>query len=320
VKKINSILILMFLGIAAYAQLNVTAALDSSSILIGDQIQLNFRIRQAPNAEYLSADFNASLDSIEQIELLEVKDPINNTDGSISQSILITSFEDGTHPILGIIFSSKVNGKIQKSQSNTVYLKVDPIVIDTTSVDLRPIKDIMEEPIRLSDWIHYILIPLGILLALVLLFLLVRKLTNKKVETPVIEKKVYVPPHITALEKLKKLKEKELWQKGEVKTYYSEISYIAREYLENRYKINALESVTDEIIPDLKSTDISESLQQRLISTLRTSDMVKFAKVKPGIETHESVIKQVEQLVQETQQTIIPSTVEDENLNPEENV
>ncbi|MGK0390242.1 MAG: hypothetical protein ACI94Y_002993 [Maribacter sp.] len=304
----------MFLGIAVYAQINVTAALDSNSILIGDQIQLNFRIKQAPNAEYLSADFNASLDSIKQIELIEVKDPINNEDGSISQSILITSFEDGTHLILGIIFSSKINGRIQKNLSNTVYLRVDPIAIDTTVVDLRPIKDIMEEPVRLSDWIHYILIPLGIVLALILLFFVVRKLTKKEVEAPIIEQIFHIPPHITALEKLKELKKKELWQKGAVKEYYSEISYIAREYLENRYKINALESVTDEIIPELKTKDIPEALQQRLINTLRTSDMVKFAKVKPGIETHESVIKQVEQLVQETQQIIIPSTEEEENV------
>lgn len=311
----------MLLGIVSYAQINVTAALDSSSILIGDQIQLNFRIRQAPNAEYLSADFNASLDSIEQIELLEVKDPINNDDGSITQSILITSFEDGTHPISGIAFSSKVNGQVQKSLSNTVYLKVDPITIDTTAVNLKPIKNIMEEPIRLSDWIHYILIPLGIILALVLLFFLIRKLTKKKVETPVVEKKIYIPPHITALEKIQELKQKELWQKGEIKAYYSEISYIAREYLENRYNINALESVTDEIIPELRNKDMSESLQQRLISNLRISDMVKFAKVKPGIETHDKVIKELEQLVQETQQTIIPSTeTEEENINPEENV
>ena len=317
-KKINSILILMFLGIAAYAQINVTAALDSSSILIGDQIQLNFRIRQAPNAEYLSADFNAALDSIDQIELIEVKDPIDNEDGSISQSILITSFEDGTHPIPGIIFSSKTNGQIQKSLSNTVYLRVDPIAIDTTVVNLMPIKDIMGEPIRLGDWIHYILIPLGIILVLIFLFFLIKKFTKKEGTTTVIEKKIYIPPHITALEKLQELKKKELWQKGEVKAYYSEISYIAREYLENRYNINALESVTDEIIPELKTKYISEALQERLISTLRTSDMVKFAKVKPGIETHESVIKQLEQLVQETQQTIVPNTEEDENLNPED--
>ena len=45
--------------------------------------------------------------------------------------------------------------------------------------------------------------------------------------------------------------------------------------------------------------------------------MVKFAKVKPGIETHENVIRQVEQLVQETQQTVIPN-IEDENLNTED--
>lgn len=317
-KKINSILVFIFISIAIHAQINVTAALDSSSILIGDQIQLNFRIRQAPNAEYLSADFNASLDSIEQIELIEVKDPVNNTDGSISQSILITSFEDGMHPIPGIVFSSKNNGQVQKSLSNTVYLKVDPIAIDTNAVELKPIKDILEEPIRISDWIHYILIPLGIVFALVLLFFLARKLGRKKVETPVIEEKVYIPPHVIALQKLKELKEKELWQKGEVKAYYSEISYIAREYLENRYQINALESVTDEIIPELKNKDIPETLQQRLISTLQTSDMVKFAKVKPSVETHENVIKRIEQLIQETQKVTIPDT-KDENINPEEN-
>lgn len=319
-KKINSIFIFWLLSLSAFAQLNVSAALDSTTILLGDQIQLNFRTTQASSAEYLSADFQGTLDTIDPIELIQVNDPTTTSIGSndvISQSIIITSFENGTHMIPGFSFSSKTGNNSYQSLSNAVYLNVKAIEIDTTkNAALRPIKDIMEEPVRIGDWIHYILIPLAILFVFILMVLLLKKFAKKKKAAPVEEKKVYIPPHVIAFKKIKELKEKELWQKGEVKAYYSEISYIAREYLENRFNINALEAVTNEIIPELKHKEIPEAQQQQLIQTLRTSDMVKFAKVKPTEHTHASVIHNIEQLVKETQQ-IAPPPSED-NQTPEE--
>lgn len=314
-KKITSILVFIVFHLCLQAQIGVTAALDSTNILLGDQVHLNFKITKPSDTKYLSADFQAALDSVEQIELVKVEDPTTTSIGSnevVNQSILITSFEDGTHQIPQFSFSVDKNGRTYEALSNPVYIKVNPIAIDTTA-ELRPIKDIMEEHVKIGDWIHYVLIPLALILVIILIIFLLRRLTRKKTEAPVIEKKVFIPAHITAFKKIEELKGKELWQKGEIKPYYSEISYIAREYLENRYDINALESVIHEITSDLKDKDIPDILQQRLIETLRTTDMVKFAKAKPQEETHRKVMDRLEQFVKETQKVAQTTTGENQN-------
>lgn len=58
-------------------------------------------------------------------------------------------------------------------------------------------------------------------------------------------------PHELALQKLVALQQQKLWQKGDVKPYQSELTFIIREYLENRFNIQALESTTDEIVQNL---------------------------------------------------------------------
>ena len=70
-----------------------------------------------------------------------------------------------------------------------------------------------------------------------------------------------IPAHVTALEKLEKLKEEKLWQQGKLKLYYSELSDITRQYIEQRFYINAMEQVTDEIMYSFRTVNINEEFQ-----------------------------------------------------------
>ena len=85
-----------------------------------------------------------------------------------------------------------------------------------------------------------------------------------------------IPPHITALNKLQSLKKRKLWQKGELKEYYSEISLILREYTEGRFRFNALELPTSDIEKSLNS--INKNWSRILVSILRKADNIKYAK------------------------------------------
>jgi hypothetical protein len=78
-----------------------------------------------------------------------------------------------------------------------------------------------------------------------------------------------------------------LWQKGEVKSYYSELTDIARTYIEEEINIPAMESTTSELIVNLRNTakqkklKLSQETLQNLEKVLKQADLVKFAKVKP---------------------------------------
>ena len=88
--------------------------------------------------------------------------------------------------------------------------------------------------------------------------------------------KVIIPPHITALNKLQSLKKRKLWQKGEMKEYYSEISLILREYTEERLRFNALVMTTSDIEKSLNA--INKNRSRILVSILRKTDNIKYAK------------------------------------------
>src|SRR5690606_11671465 len=86
---------------------------------------------------------------------------------------------------------------------------------------------------------------------------------------------------------LKKLEEKQLIEKGAIKDYYSELTDIARTYLEEAVKIPAMENTTAELVENLKRTALkrklafSDEMISSLEKVLKQADLVKFAKSKP---------------------------------------
>jgi len=169
------------------------------------------------------------------------------------------------------------------------------------SIQVAPIKNIKEEASNFSDYLIYFII-IGLALLLGLIYWWYTKYYKRRLDSVVTmeEPEVYIPPHIIAKERLEKLKEKELWQKGDVKGYQSELTYIIREYLEGRYDIAALESTTDEIVKDLieELNDKEDVVSLRKI--LQVADLVKFAKAKPDENVHESFMNEAEDFVERT--------------------
>jgi hypothetical protein len=106
-----------------------------------------------------------------------------------------------------------------------------------------------------------------------------------------------VPPHQVALQKLTILEQKQLWKHGGVEQFYAELSLIMREYLENRFRIPALESTTREILPLLQNTGFPENLKNVLREILHESDMTKFAKHPPPEQFHEKALNMARQLI-----------------------
>ena len=86
---------------------------------------------------------------------------------------------------------------------------------------------------------------------------------------------------------LNSLEKKELWQHGEIKAYYSELTDIARNYIEEAIEIPAMESTTSELIEGLrlaslkKKMSLSQETIENLEQVLKQADLVKFAKSKP---------------------------------------
>ena len=115
-----------------------------------------------------------------------------------------------------------------------------------------------------------------------LIYWFVKKYQKKKIEA-----EIYKTPIEKATSLLNSLEKKELWQKGEVKEYYSELTNIVRNYIEEAIEIPAMESTTSELIEGLKVASLKKKMMlsqdtiENLFVVLKQADLVKFAKSKP---------------------------------------
>ncbi len=279
-------LIILILPWALSAQ-RFEIQLDRQEMTIADQ-----------ESVHLSIDSEAS--AIEAIDLESWKNAgiewMQEPSLESQQSLTFTIFDTGYFvlpPLLAIINGDSI-------YSNDLAINVLSVATDSTHI--APIKDIVQEPIRFWDVAPFVL---GFIL-LVGGILFLNHLRNRN-QPSAQQIEVYRPAHEVAMQKLKMLEEQGLWQKGEVKAYQSGLTYIIREYLENRYAVKALESTTEEILNYPEVRQIDGEQQSRLRNILNIADLVKFAKAKPTAEVHKQFM--------DTARTFILKTKKEEVLH-----
>jgi hypothetical protein len=141
----------------------------------------------------------------------------------------------------------------------------------------------------------------GIILAgLVLLIIYIVRRLRKKTNIEEEEVKPQIPAIITAREKMAQLKESNLWQSGKYKDYYTDLTGIAREYLEGQFNIDAIEMTSDEILDEVRKIQLDNLIFSKLQNTLVTSDLVKFAKATPSPSENENAFKDINSFIEES--------------------
>ena len=174
-----------------------------------------------------------------------------------------------------------------------------------TIPDITPIKNIIKEEKQWTDYKWWILTGLLLLLTILGVIFLPKLMSkNKKhISEGEAKAKPKLPAHIIALKKLEKLKKEQLWKSGKVKEFQSQLTYILREYLENRYNIKALEQTTSGIINALKKINMPEKDIALISDILQIADMVKFAKAKPEEDINERFLTETIDFVNRTKNT-----------------
>jgi hypothetical protein len=157
--------------------------------------------------------------------------------------------------------------------------------VDTAKA-LRDIKAPLKAPVTFAEILPYI----GIGLLIVLIILAgIYYLRMRKQNKPVVRvKRPPEPAHRIALRELDQLKDEKLWQKNQVKEYYTRLTNIVRKYIEKRFGITALEQTSGEILDSFKkSGSIDNDLYGILEELLQLADLVKFAKSLPMPDENE---------------------------------
>lgn len=281
-------LILFLFLITSFAlrgqDVSVAAAFDTSRIFIGDQINFSVTIDQ-PSALKLSIPILR--DSLtRKIEILS--GPLIDTaeiDADkirITEKYLITSFDSGFYMIDPIYAEIADSGGVKRFYSDYSILEVARVKLTPPDTSAR-IFDIVapqRAPLTLGEILPWVLIAF---LSAVVVWLILRLIKKfKKTKKEIIEPAITEPAHVIAFRDLEKLRDEKLWQGGEIKKYYTRLTEIIRQYLENRFKVYSLELTTSETLEALVRSGFRKNESyNKLKSVLTAADLVKFAKYKP---------------------------------------
>jgi hypothetical protein len=276
-------------------ELGVRARLDSSVFLVGDRITVHVDLRHTKGLtiQPLVAD------SIGGFALLGRTPLLPTTDTNSTMDFVLARYDSGDAVVPPIPFMYFVGGDTAShvALTNQLRVTITTVPLDTTG-EIRDVKPPFSIPLSLEEIVLYA----GILLLIAALVFVGYRFWKKRRARQ--KGEVYAPPlrpaHSVAMEELAILKEKQLWQRGLVKQYYSELTEILRRYFENRYRLPALEETTDEIVAGLSKQKVDGPIVASAESVLRRADLVKFAKYQPVMAEHEESMAGVYGIIDRT--------------------
>ncbi|GAB5538415.1 MAG: hypothetical protein Salg2KO_05180 [Salibacteraceae bacterium] len=293
------IFVLVLIGINSSAQEDYfRVSLSKEQILIGEQTTVSIEIG-AHAAD--TVDMPTWKDTlIKEIEIIRQSKVDTTFTGEhleqrvLRQNLTVTGFDSGYYAIAPLV--AHINN--EPIESNPFLISVSPVPIDTAK-GIYDIRGIAQVPFSLSDWLreNWTWIS-AILLGILVIGAFVYWYYNRPTADPVVKEAPIRPAHEIALERLNELRSKQLWQKGDTKEYYSELTDILREYIELRFHIPALEQTSEEIIQSMRrSPDFDDEIVASTRRVLFLADLVKFAKEKPIGAENDTNLDRVEEFI-----------------------
>ena len=288
--------------IATILALVVSAAIDSTTLYIGDQTDLHLRATCEKNEQVQLPVLNDNL--IDGIEIVDrtVIDTTMLKDGRVqyNQYLTLTSFEDSLFYINPLPF---VSGEDTLWSEPMTLNVVQPFEMDSTDMAITDIKGIYKAPIwwwGILRWVLLALAVVGIGIGGYYLISYLKKRTGKE-QADAAPSEPLRPAEEIALEKLDSIREQKIWQTGRVKEYYTELTDVVREYIDRRFEVNSAEQTSDDTLKKMRPLlKEQKELYEQLRKMLTLADLVKFAKWTTTPDENEQSLHDAYAFVKET--------------------
>lgn len=310
---LSAFTILWVIGLKAQAPFSIQ--ISKNKFMLGEKIPVHIGINTGNAPDSISFDLKPMRKDTSQNRAsfktdFELSDPGKwKANGRFS---VITDPKIKSNQIYLIVWDTgKFNLKVNKylgakpvkylGERDSLVLEVSSgLATQDTSQVLAPIKDIEKEKKLLLDYLDFkTLMILGVIFISMVSFIIYYFRTNKKsvnIPKPV-EKQL--PAHIIALNRLNNLQTTKLWTIGHEKEYQEELTNTIKEFLKNRFYINALEQNTTELRSSLQKLQIDQIHRDVINEILNISDLVKFAKAKNDDNINERFLLRAIDLVNE---------------------
>ncbi|MDD7342060.1 MAG: cell wall anchor protein [Bacteroidales bacterium] len=297
---------------AAAAPTTVKARLDSAVLLMGNVTTLHIEVVQDKGVKgYFPADRLDTLMAAVEVAGRPKCDTMDlgNNRIQINKSLIIQSFDSGMYMLPPVAYITGAD----TLKSNGVTLKVVPVKVNQQGgvQDFKPVEQV---PFKLFDWVPdfisdywwiYLLVFLLVACSLAAYFVWFRKGIN-----PLKPVKKRLPPYDEAMQGLAELKQRQLWQNGEEKEYYTVLTDILRVYIFRRFKVNAVEMTSSQIVDTLKKNEETKAVNEQLSEILAMADFVKFANVKPIADDNDMAYQRALHFVEATRPVEAPAAAD----------
>ena len=219
---------------------------------------------------------------------------------TFQRTVQITSFDSGMYRLRGI----PVMVDDDTLFTGGLVFSAGTVPVDTTA-EIRDIRSVWAVSYGILDvlWEYKVWIAAGIMLAYLLTGAVCywQKKRRQKAEQP--EPEVLapvVPPHEIALQAISEMRRDKPWRNERYEPFFTRLNRVFRQYLEDRFRIEALENTSGEILRDLQHRISDRNLLDELKASLNLTDMVKFARETASESSCERSLELIENLVQRT--------------------
>ena len=269
-----------FISLLGYGQ--ISSSIDSTAIKIGAELLYKIEVKTDSSTLVVFSE-EQTFKPLEMINSYAVDTTKKDGYYQFTKTYGLTQFDSGVYTIP----RQKINLGGKLFYTDSLEVQVNPVLVDSTKqklFDIKPLTEVEKSPS--GFWGGFALFMLIFLSVSGLLYWFVWR----KKPLSEAEKIAALKPYERAKLALEKLDEEQYFQNEEIKTYYSDLTLILRQYLDEKVYEQSLESTTDELVLRLKTLKeanqitLSPETIRNIETILKRADLVKFAKSKPDFQ------------------------------------
>lgn len=301
-RRILYFILILFVLPTLHAQ-EVKVTTSTKNIKIGEQIEYKISV-QAPADAAVVFPEGQTFGALEMVKTNPTDTLKEAGKFRLEKAYYLTQFDEGKYTIP----QQKIQISHKDFYTDSLLVEVHNVAVDTLKQPLYDAKPIAEvaSPSSFRLWL-WIVLGLVVLLfsATALYFFIFHK---KKLSAE--EKRKKLPPFERAIQDLKDLQNSKYLIESQHKAFYTRLTDIVKEYLEDEVHILAKESTTDELLAKVTALQqtgklhLSEETINNLKRVLQNADLVKFAKSKPSDSNAEYDRETIENVVIKTKEAI----------------
>lgn len=290
-----ALVVLIAAPVHAVAGVQVTLTPDRNELTVGDPFQLILEVTHPVGHQVIIPKLEQSWGEFE-VRSQSQATTTANEDGSQTtrQIIEVTLFNLGDFqtPVLPLTISDGA-GQVFEAEVPSVSMKVVPTLAEDDS-ELRDIKPQagLEVPAA-WPWIAGGLL-LAVFFALAGWWAYRRRHGRPFGLAPLIDNR---PPWQVAYDELARIESLGLLEQGRFKEYYTLVTDCLRIYLKRQFSLRVLDRTTSELRAILRGSKLAPDQARRFLDLFTESDLVKFAKFTPDVETARQAVHEARELV-----------------------